>query len=112
MSAAEIIARSTRWRLEARGACFRPEGGSAPCRAGPISTIRSMRSGRAPPSFAGVLRATGKASAASTPREREALHAMGLGGDVDRMGLRRRYSDLVRKYHPDRNGGTAATRTN
>jgi hypothetical protein len=40
-----------------------------------------------------------------TPREREALNAMGLGGDIDRTGLRRRYSELVRKYHPDRNGG-------
>lgn len=40
-----------------------------------------------------------------TPREREALNAMGLGGDTDRTALRRRYSQLVRKYHPDRNGG-------
>lgn len=40
-----------------------------------------------------------------TPREREALTVMGLGGDADRQGLRRRYSELVRKYHPDRNGG-------
>ncbi|MDD3798280.1 MAG: DnaJ domain-containing protein [Novosphingobium sp.] len=40
-----------------------------------------------------------------TPREREALNVMGLGGDTDRTSLRRRYSQLVRKYHPDRNGG-------
>ena len=40
-----------------------------------------------------------------TPQEREALNAMGLGGDTDRHTLRRRYSELVRKYHPDRNGG-------
>jgi hypothetical protein len=40
-----------------------------------------------------------------TPREREALNAMGLGNDTDRTALRRRYSQLVRKYHPDRNGG-------
>lgn len=40
-----------------------------------------------------------------TPREREALNVMGLGGEADRMSLRRRYSQLVRKYHPDRNGG-------
>ncbi|OCC22654.1 molecular chaperone DnaJ [Croceicoccus estronivorus] len=40
-----------------------------------------------------------------TPREREALNVMGLGGDADRSSLRRRYSQLVRKYHPDRNGG-------
>ncbi len=30
---------------------------------------------------------------------------MGLPGDTDRTKLRRRYSQLVRKYHPDRNGG-------
>jgi curved DNA-binding protein CbpA len=30
---------------------------------------------------------------------------MGLGDDADRMALRRRYSELVRRYHPDRNGG-------
>lgn len=40
-----------------------------------------------------------------TAREREALVVMGLGPEADRQGLRRRYSDLVRKYHPDRNGG-------
>jgi DnaJ-domain-containing protein 1 len=40
-----------------------------------------------------------------TPREREALSAMGLSPDADRTGLRRRYSELVRRYHPDRNGG-------
>jgi len=37
--------------------------------------------------------------------ERDALNAMGLGLETDRHGLRRRYSELVRRYHPDRNGG-------
>ena len=40
-----------------------------------------------------------------TPREREALNAMGLGPGTERTELRRRYSELVRRYHPDRNGG-------
>ena len=40
-----------------------------------------------------------------TAREREALEAMGLGPDADLHGLRKRYSTLVRRYHPDRNGG-------
>ncbi|APE29218.1 J domain-containing protein [Aurantiacibacter gangjinensis] len=40
-----------------------------------------------------------------TPREREALNVMGLGAKADRRSLRRRYSELVRRYHPDRNGG-------
>ena len=37
--------------------------------------------------------------------EAAALDTMGLGLDVDRKVLRRRYSELVRRYHPDRNGG-------
>ncbi|MXO60229.1 DnaJ domain-containing protein [Altererythrobacter salegens] len=40
-----------------------------------------------------------------TPQEREALGVMGLDPQADRTKLRRRYSDLVRQYHPDRNGG-------
>ena len=40
-----------------------------------------------------------------TKGEREALGVMGLKDDVDRMALRQRYSELVRRYHPDRNGG-------
>lgn len=52
--------------------------------------------------------ATGRSHAAHsrfTPREREALTVMGLGPKTDRPQLRRRYSELVRRYHPDRNGG-------
>ncbi|MCK0128836.1 DnaJ domain-containing protein [Erythrobacter sp. F6033] len=37
--------------------------------------------------------------------EAAALETMGLGSDTDRRRLRRRYSELVRRYHPDRNGG-------
>ncbi len=37
--------------------------------------------------------------------ERNALGIMGLNDDADRTALRRRYSQLVRRYHPDRNGG-------
>jgi hypothetical protein len=40
-----------------------------------------------------------------SPREREALGAMGLDPQADRKRLRSRYSELVRRYHPDRNGG-------
>ena len=40
-----------------------------------------------------------------TGAERNALQVMGLEDDVDRHALRARYSDLVRRYHPDRNGG-------
>lgn len=37
--------------------------------------------------------------------ERKAYEVMGLGFDADRKALRSRYSELVRRYHPDRNGG-------
>ena len=40
-----------------------------------------------------------------TAAERNALAVMGLSNDADRMVLRKRYSELVRRYHPDRNGG-------
>lgn len=37
--------------------------------------------------------------------DRKALTILGLEPDADRRALRARYSELVRKYHPDRNGG-------
>jgi DnaJ domain len=37
--------------------------------------------------------------------ERRALSVLGLGDDADRHKLRQRYSGLVRRYHPDKNGG-------
>lgn len=54
-------------------------------------------------------RARREADMAADPRfnraEAKALEVMGLGLDTDRRRLRRRYSELVRRYHPDRNGG-------
>ena len=38
-------------------------------------------------------------------QDRDSLKVLGLAADADRNGLRKRYSELVRKYHPDRNGG-------
>lgn len=40
-----------------------------------------------------------------SPDERRALEVLGLPLDATRHDLRGRYSQLVRKYHPDRNGG-------
>ena len=40
-----------------------------------------------------------------TPSERRALSALGLGEDTDLHSVRRKYSQLVRRFHPDRNGG-------
>jgi hypothetical protein len=40
-----------------------------------------------------------------TPAEERALTSLGLSGDTDRKGLRRRYTELLRRFHPDHNGG-------
>ena len=37
--------------------------------------------------------------------ERRALSVLGLGENADRHALRQNYSTLVRRYHPDKNGG-------
>lgn len=37
--------------------------------------------------------------------EVQALEVLGLDTRIDRLKLRRRYAELVRRYHPDRNGG-------
>ena len=40
-----------------------------------------------------------------TADEQHALQVLGLKDDTDLHKVRRRYSELVRRYHPDRNGG-------
>ena len=40
-----------------------------------------------------------------SPNERRALSALGLGEDADLHSVRQKYSQLVRRFHPDRNGG-------
>jgi DnaJ-class molecular chaperone len=40
-----------------------------------------------------------------TKPEQRALSVLGLGEDADRHQVRQRYSNLVRRYHPDKNGG-------
>ena len=52
----------------------------------------------------GHVREQQAASRFSKP-ERRALSVLGLGEDADRHQLRQRYSGLVRRYHPDKNGG-------
>lgn len=44
-------------------------------------------------------------------QDRESLQILGLGAEADRMALRKRYSELVRRYHPDRNGGDRSFET-
>ncbi len=52
----------------------------------------------------GAIRERGQPSR-FTKAERQALSVLGLGNDADRHQLRQTYSTLVRRYHPDKNGG-------
>jgi hypothetical protein len=53
--------------------------------------------------FGNILK--GAEPARFSKAERRALSVLGLGEDADRHQLRKRYSGLVRRYHPDKNGG-------
>ena len=44
-------------------------------------------------------------SSGFSQQERRALSVLGLAEDTDRHGLRSQYSKLVRRFHPDKNGG-------
>ena len=39
------------------------------------------------------------------PQQRKHLRVLDLGLDSDRRALRTRYAELLRRYHPDHNGG-------
>ena len=43
-----------------------------------------------------------------SPENRRALKTLGLGDDADRRAIRSAYSVMVRRYHPDKNGGNRA----
>ena len=102
MSADEILAAQhpvSGWERESR--MFAHAGTDAPPRwanfADPLEAISARGRARRP-----VSRSDGRVL---TPDERRAFEVLGLGFDADRTGLRKRYSELVRRYHPDRNGG-------
>jgi hypothetical protein len=98
------------WRTESPA--FRPTAGADTMPrwadfADPLDAI-SARANRI--RGAAQRRADASAAESGTSRrfnreETRALETLGLGADTDRQGLRRRYSELVRRYHPDRNGG-------
>lgn len=88
------------WASEVRA--FRPDAGIdvAPRWADfadPLEAINARARMRRP-----VERADGRVV---TPAERRSLEVLGLALDSERRALRSRYSELVRRYHPDRNGG-------
>jgi hypothetical protein len=105
MSADEILAAQSPiagWRNETRA--FRADGGvdGVPRWADfddPLEAIGARASDIR-------KRAAGRQNFARfTAGESAALQVMGLGPETDRHELRKRYSTLVRRYHPDRNGG-------
>jgi len=106
MNAEEILAAQSPaagWRTESRA--FRPDAGvDGMPRWADFSDPLDAIGGRAADIKA---RAAGNQTAFSkyTPHEQEALNVMGLKPDTDRRGLRRRYTELARRYHPDQNGG-------
>lgn len=87
------------WERETRA--FAANGADRPPRwadfADPLDAIGARFRQRVQPE-----RADGKPLSGA---DRSALKVLGLGADADRKGLRQRYSELVRRYHPDRNGG-------
>lgn len=50
-------------------------------------------------------RAKSEEASRFTRAERRALSVLGLGDDANLKSVRGRYSQLVRRFHPDRNGG-------
>jgi DnaJ domain len=109
MSAEEIIAAQSPiagWRTETR--TFRPDAGVDGVPrwadyADPLDAIAARARGIR--SRAEVRAREAAANVRFSREEAQALEVMGLGSDTDRTRLRRRYSELVRRYHPDRNGG-------
>lgn len=104
MSAEEIQEAQTPyggWDRETRA--FAAAGGDRPPKwadfADPLDAIGARFRRRA---AAKGPRADGRELSAE---DRKSLRVLGLGTDTDRRTLRQRYADLVRRYHPDRNGG-------
>lgn len=105
MSADEIEAAQTPfagWERETRA--FAANGGDRAPRwadfADPLDAIGG-RFGHAAPQMRGDGRAL-------TGANRRDLATLELRVDADRRALRTRYAELLRRYHPDRNGGDRA----
>lgn len=72
----------------------------------PLDAIGAhMRARIRTPEQQAAARARSAAMSALNPEERRAMDLLGLSLGADRKALRSRYSELVRRYHPDRNGG-------
>ncbi len=69
--------------------------------ADPLDAIAARARSRAD----AMRQAQAAARAGIDPADRQAYGVLSLAFDADRRALRARYSELVRRYHPDRNGG-------
>lgn len=108
MSADEILEAQSPiagWRSETRA--FRADGGTAVPRWADFDDPLDAIGARASEirQRAEARQATMREPVRFSTREREAMGVMGLGPQTNRNELRKRYSTLVRRYHPDRNGG-------
>ena len=113
MSADEILAAQSPlhgWERETRA--FRPTAGvdEAPRWADYADPLDAI-SARARAHMAARRPSARQDGVIVTPDERRALEVLSLSIDADRKDLRRRYSELVRLYHPDRNGGDRSFET-
>ncbi len=96
------------WAAETRA--FRPNGGiDSPPRwadfTDPLDAIAARARWRKEEGMRGRQPPERQDGIALGAEERRALDTLSLQLDADRKDLRRRYSELVRLYHPDRNGG-------
>jgi hypothetical protein len=107
MSADEILRAQSPihgWERETRA--FRPTAGvDSPPRWADFADPLDAISGRARARAQAARPAQREDGRMVSPDERRALEVLGLPLDADRKALRTRYSELVRRYHPDRNGG-------
>lgn len=92
------------WERETRA--FRPDAGidAAPRWADFADPLEAIQA-RARARKADLHAAAEATRRGLSPEERRAFEVLGLGFDADRKALRSRYSQLVRRFHPDRNGG-------
>lgn len=102
MSAEEISAAQNPyggWERETRA--FNATGADAPPRWSDFRDPMDALGAR----FRKVRERMADAEAGVSSEDREAFTALGLAPGADRAAIRSAYSKLVRRYHPDRNGG-------
>jgi len=91
------------WGAETRAFSSNAASGSLPPRWGDFADpLDAISEGFKARMAERASRADGKAL---SQEDRSALRTMGLGVDADRKALRTRYTQLVRRFHPDHNGG-------